>query len=90
MLAAALALAACERTDATLQYKLDMLQTKLDNIEKALKNPGGRPGPAPVMAQPQQQQGPDPNATYSVPLDNGTARGPANAKVTIVEASDFA
>jgi hypothetical protein len=42
------------------------------------RDPGGRP------------PGPDPAETYSVPIAGAAYKGPANAKVTIVEAFEFA
>jgi protein-disulfide isomerase len=43
---------------------------------------------APPAAAPQRPQV-DPNKVYNIPLANSPARGPDNAKVTIVEFSDY-
>ncbi|HET9551642.1 MAG TPA: thioredoxin domain-containing protein [Anaeromyxobacteraceae bacterium] len=47
--------------------------------------PAARPAAAPRPARPQE----DPKAVYRVPVDDSPAKGPADALVTIVEASDF-
>jgi protein-disulfide isomerase len=64
--------------------KQDELLTKVGDLEgKIGKAPAGAP------PQPQQPAGPDPTATYKVPVGDAHAKGPADAKVTIVEWSDF-
>ncbi|GAB4542545.1 MAG: hypothetical protein Tsb0020_54880 [Haliangiales bacterium] len=40
--------------------------------------------------RPQRPRGPDPDAVYAVPIDGSPFEGPANAKVTIVKAFEFA
>ena len=77
----ALGLASCVSrgdVDEIKQQQKDIL-SKLDQMSKQ----GGR------GAAPQQPQGPDPAKTYSFPVGDSAAKGPADAWVTIVEVSDF-
>jgi protein-disulfide isomerase len=91
----ALGLLGCEKQDAQTQKKLDYLISKVEGLEKKVAAGGGaRPAGAPGQ-QPQQPQRPqrpqaDPNAIYSVDISGAPFQGPATAKVTIVEASEFA
>lgn len=80
------ALLACQRGDPSLNEKLDRLEAKLDAISRKADNLGK--GAAPQ--RPQRPPGADPNTVYSVPLGDAAVRGPATAKVTIVEAAEFA
>lgn len=89
VLAALGMLLACQKGDPTEQEKLDTLQAKLDGIQRKLDNLGSS-GTAPARPVPPPRRGPDPNAVYSVPIGDAPVRGPATAKVTIVEAADFA
>ncbi|MCX4243235.1 hypothetical protein [Paraliomyxa miuraensis] len=72
---------------AQILARLDKLETKLEEAAKAA------PAAAPRGKQPPQGQRPgqpDPAATYKVavaPTDQ--SKGPADAKVTVVEWSDF-
>ena len=56
---------------------------KLENIEKSIQQV--RAQPAAAAARPQM----DPNKVYSIPVAGNPMRGPKDAKVTIVEFSDF-
>jgi protein-disulfide isomerase len=87
LILAGLGLLACQQGDPALQQKLDTLQAKLDKVQAKLEGLGSaqqrpqRPTPAP----------PPPDTTvFSVPVGDAAVRGPASAKVTIVEAADFA
>ena len=84
LLAAVLPLIACT-TDTS---KIDQ---RLDKIEKLIAaqcgGGGGRPGAG--QQRPARPE-PDRAKTYAVPIDNDPFDGPADAKVTIVEASDYA
>ena len=73
---------ACGRAD---DKKMDDIVSRLDRIEKKLDAP--RPLPRPPT--PQRPEA-DTKTVYSVPIDGDPFIGPAVAKVTIVEASDFA
>jgi hypothetical protein len=87
--AAALALAAaCQKEDSATKDRLDRVLSKLDDIEKKLDR-AGPPGRGAAAPGPQPGR-PDPSAVYSVPIDGNPFEGPANAKVTIVEAAEFA
>ncbi len=72
-----LASLACGKVD---DKKLDDVVARLDRIEKKLDAPRLPPRPPE----------PDTKTVYSVPIDGDPFIGPAVAKVTIVEASDFA
>jgi hypothetical protein len=87
LVAGALALtAACQRDNTAVNERLDKVLARLDEIEKKIERGGGGRG-APPGPQPGR---PDPTAVYSVPIDGNPAKGPATAKVTIVEAAEFA
>src|SRR5512135_3801558 len=51
--------------------------------------PPGRPGELAPPARPPARPQEDPKAVYKVPVDDSPVKGPADALVTIVEASDF-
>jgi protein-disulfide isomerase len=98
--AAALALACSRSTDDKLDRllegqktseKLDQVLAKLNDLERKVDAIQAR---GVAGGQPQQRPAPpapDPAATYAVPVDAGDpAKGPRNAKVTIVEAAEFA
>lgn len=72
--------AACNRSDDKLASRVDALEKRIDALEKR--------GPAAARPAPPR---PDPNVTYYLPVVSGdSVRGPKDAKVTIVEAFDFA
>jgi protein-disulfide isomerase len=54
---------------------------KLATLEQKVAQARPSPAAAPAM--------PDPNKVYNIPIANSPVRGPQNAKVTIVEFSDF-
>ena len=80
---AALTIAACQPDTRNIEKKLDELNKKVDDLAKR-----GGVG----AAQPQRPQRPEPDRskTYAVPVDGDPADGPADAKVTIVKAYDYA
>src|SRR5262245_28765366 len=78
----ALALAACQSDTKNLNDKLDRLEKKVDAI---LAQRGGAPG-----AQRPQRPEPDRAKTYAVPIEGDAFDGPADAKITIVKAYDYA
>jgi len=70
---------------------LDQAGEKLGGIQEAMvqiaKNP---PSAAPAAAPaPARRRGPDPSRQYKISLGNAPVEGNKNAKVTIVEFSDF-
>lgn len=94
LLLAAVGVAAlgCQRDDTKMGEKLDQIATKLDAIEKQLASGAGARGAAGAAGQRgagQERKRPDPNKVYAVP-STGPAHGPKDAKVTIVEAFEFA
>jgi protein-disulfide isomerase len=72
----------CTDTSA-LEKKMDELNKKMDDLSARL---GGRGG----AGQPQRRPSADPAKTYAVPIDGDPFEGPANAKVTLVKAYDYA
>jgi protein-disulfide isomerase len=70
--------------DENVNKKLDEISKKLDALDKKV-------GAGGMQAQrPQPPPGPDPNAVYAVPIEGSAVSGPKTAKVTIVEAFEFA
>jgi protein-disulfide isomerase len=84
ILFAAFAATACQADTKNLNDKIDKLDRKVDQ----LLSQGGRPG----AAQPQRPQRPEPDRakTYAVPIEGDPFDGPADAKVTLVKAYDYA
>jgi len=78
-----LAAAACGKRDEEMK-KLDDMVSRLERIEKKLDTP------RPPVRPPQLPQEPDTKTVYAVPIDGDPFVGPETAKVTLVEASDFA
>jgi protein-disulfide isomerase len=90
--AALLAAAACQVDNKDAKQKLDDILVKLDQLDKKLDKVGGGRAVAGAQQQPPGPQPgrPDPTTVYSVPIDGDPVKGPVNAKVTIVEAAEFA
>src|SRR5574337_1010309 len=76
--ALSLSATACENESAKINERLDRIEKRLD----ALSRGGGQRG--------QQRPEPDAKKTYAVPIDGDPFEGPADAKVTIVKAYDYA
>ncbi|HWO17973.1 MAG TPA: thioredoxin domain-containing protein [Kofleriaceae bacterium] len=76
-------LAACQSDTKNLEKKIDDLNKKLDTMI-------ARGGAGAAMPRPQQRPEPDRAKTYAVPVDGDPAEGPADAKVTLVKAYDYA
>ncbi len=76
-----LAAVGCQQDTKNLERKLDQIIAKLD------KMPAGGAGAA---AQRPQRPEPDRAKTYAVPIDGDAFDGPADAKVTLVKAYDYA
>jgi len=84
LLGIAATLAACGGGASDIQElkkgQKDIL-AKLDSLDKSVQQVKGQaPPPRPQL---------DPNKVYNIPIANSPVRGPRNAKVTIVEFSDF-
>jgi protein-disulfide isomerase len=85
-----LAIAACSPDTKNLEKKVDELNKKVDVL---LAGGGGNRGAVGAAAQqPQRPQRPEPDKakTYSLAVDGDPFDGPADAKVTIVKAYDYA
>jgi hypothetical protein len=65
---------------------MERIEKKLD----ALIASGGARGAAPAGAQRPQRPEPDRAKTYAVSIENDPIEGPIDAKVTLVEAFDYA
>jgi protein-disulfide isomerase len=76
----------CQKGDPALTEKLDRLEAKLDTIARKVDTMGGRGAQRPAPPP----RGADPSAVYAVPVGDAPVKGPATAKVTIVEAAEFA
>ena len=79
----------CQRDDSKMGEKLDQIAQKLDNIEKQLASGAGARGAAGQRGAGQERRRPDPNKVYAVP-PTGPMTGSKEAKVTIVDAFEFA
>ena len=79
---------ACQPDTKNLERKVDQIAQDQRKIMDMLNARGGAGAGA---AQPRQQRPePDRSKTYAVPIDNDVFDGPADAKVTIVKAIDYA
>ncbi len=95
----ALVLSGCQGQGAfaAIQEKLSgisdqqtQILTKIDQLETTIKNMPAAPAGAKAPGKQGPQPGkPDPKATYKVALTDAQSKGPADAKITIVEWSDF-
>ena len=78
---------ACAKDDSSLGKKLDSIEKRLASIESKLDRPGAARGAARQRPRPAR---PDPNKVYSVSIEGAPFIGPEHAKVTMVEAFEFA
>ncbi len=79
-----LVLAACQSDTKNIEKKIDDLNKKIDNL--VARGGVGAGAAAPRAPRPE----PDRSKTYAVPIDNDPFDGPADAKVTLVKAYDYA
>jgi protein-disulfide isomerase len=85
LVAGGVSLMSCQPVqDENVNKKLDEISKKLDALDKKVGTGGGQP------QRPQPPPGPDPTAVYSVPVEGSAIQGPKTAKVTVVEAFEFA
>lgn len=84
---AVVVVAACQADNKNLERKIEDLNKKLDTLSAQLAR-GGAVG----AAQPQRpaRAEPDRAKTYAVPIDGDPVEGPADAKITVVKAYDYA
>jgi len=84
LLTAIASLASCQQDTKSLENKIDTLNKKIDSLIAG----GGARG----AAQPQRPSRPEPDRakTYAVPVDGDPIDGPADAKITLVKAYDYA
>ncbi|HEY0191227.1 MAG TPA: thioredoxin domain-containing protein [Kofleriaceae bacterium] len=66
-----------------------ILEKKIDDLSKKIDNLAARGGAGAVAPRPQRAE-PDRAKTYAVPVDGDPTDGPADAKVTLVKAYDYA
>jgi len=85
MLLLTLLVAACQPDTKNLERKVDQIAQDQRKILEMLQK-GGAGGGAPRPARPE----PDRSKTYAVDITNDVVDGPADAKVTIVKAIDYA
>src|SRR4051812_28704392 len=83
---AVVVLAACQADNKNLERKIEDLNKKLDTVSAQLAR-GGAGAAAP---QRPARAEPDRTKTYAVPVDGDAAEGPADAKITVVKAYDYA
>jgi hypothetical protein len=84
ILLATLALAACQNDTKNLNDKIDKMDKKLDAILAQRGGGGGAAAPRPSRPEP------DRSKTYAVSIEGDPFIGPADAKITIIEAFDYA
>ncbi len=79
---------------AEIDQKQDAIIAKFAAIEEGIKEAKDAAAKAPPAAAKRPPQGPrpgrpDPAATYKVDVGDANFKGPADAKITLVEYSDF-
>jgi hypothetical protein len=79
--------AACQPDTKNLEKKVDQIAQDQKKIMDMLASGRGAAGAAGQRAP---RPEPDRSKTYAVPIDNDVFDGPADAKVTIVKAIDYA
>jgi len=87
---AAAGLMACQPANDSVNQKLDKIAERLDSIQEELKRaPRAGAARGAKGARPQRAR-PNPKDVYSVPVEGAAYLGNKNAKVTVVEAFEFA
>ena len=86
LLLGAVVVAACQSDNRGLERKLDEMNKKIDDLttQVARGGVGGQAQRPPARAEPDRAK------TYAVPIDGDPVEGPADAKVTVVKAYDYA
>jgi protein-disulfide isomerase len=83
-----LSLMACQMERDPILEKLDEISARLERLEGGAQ-PGARAAQGDRQPAPRPDR-PDPNTVFAVPVGDSPRVGPDDAKVTIVEATDFA
>ena len=87
LLSALMPLAACQADQKNMNDRMERIEKKLD----ALIASGGARGGQPGAQQPRPQRPePDRSKTYAVSIEGDPIEGPVDAKVTLIEAFDYA
>jgi hypothetical protein len=79
--------AACQPDTKNMERKIDALTQKVDQL---LRQGPGAGAPAGGAAGRPPRVEPNPAKTYAVSIEGDHFEGPADAKVTIIEAYDYA
>ena len=82
VLVAVVMVAACQADNRNLERKIDDLNKKLDQV--IARGGAGAAMPRPTRVEPDRAK------TYAMPIDGDPFDGPADAKITIVKAYDYA
>ena len=82
------AVVACQPDTKNLERKVDQIAQDQRKIMEMLQRGGGA-GAGAAQQRPARVE-PDRTKTYAVPIENDTFDGPAEAKITIVKAVDYA
>ena len=85
--ASLLALGCQQANNQDLTERLDAIDKKLSSIEEKIGK-GGVPGKR--GAQRPQRPRPNPKDVYAVPIEGAAYKGAKHAKITVVEAFEFA
>jgi outer membrane murein-binding lipoprotein Lpp len=77
-----------------LSSSVDRMTAQVPEVTSAIKTlqtamAAAATAPAKAAAPPSKRRGPDPNKVYTVATAGSAYKGPADAKVTLVEFSDF-
>src|SRR5690242_5552247 len=88
ILSAVVVVAACQPDQRNLEKKVDDLAKDVKDIKQAITS--GRVGAAAAQPPRAARAEPDRAKTYAVPIDGDPVDGPADAKVTLVKAYDYA
>lgn len=80
----------CQKEQSDVGEKLEQISKKIDSLDKKIAQVAARGGAGAARPQRPQRPRPDPKKTYSVPIGTSPSHGPADAKVTIVKAFEFA
>jgi len=86
MLLGVVAMLACQADNRNLERKIDDLAKSVTELKAQVARGGVGGQPAQRQARPE----PDRAKTYAMPIDGDPVEGPADAKVTLVKAYDYA